>query len=97
MADEPISKFDYLSREINWMDRFYTAEIQHNKEIAAALRVSDQLALEKALSSSKELTDKQYATKADLVGLKDWQSKITGGLLLLGVIGVSLLVKTFLG
>jgi hypothetical protein len=72
----------------------------------AAERVAQELAVDKALTAAKELAEKHndliraaqirdetYATKADLGRLESWQAKITGGMVLLGIIGISNLVK----
>jgi hypothetical protein len=84
--------------------------LQHLRELGASQRTGDQLAVETALTSAKELAlghnglirkmDKQgesFATKEEVNSLRAWQAKIAGGMLALAFIGISNLVKVWGG
>lgn len=75
-------------------------------ERADLMRGADKEAVDKALDAARELAEKHndliragekkdatYATKDDVNRLEKWQSKITGGMILLGALGVANLVK----
>lgn len=80
------------------------------KELMQAHRAADQLAIKTALDSAHLLAEKHndlirqqerkdatYATKKDLERVESWQAKITGGLVVVGAIGVANLVKLLTG
>lgn len=84
--------------------------LAHQREVARLVREADKEAIDKALEASKELAEKHndliragerkdesYATKTDVNRLENWQSKMTGGLVLIGVVGVANLTKVWLG
>lgn len=82
--------------------RYTEAELRHVRELAQLQREADQLAIGKALDSSKELAEKHndlirsgekkdetYATKVDLERLSSVQGKMIGGLIVLAAIGLT--------
>ena len=94
-----VSLREYLSSRVDALDRLIQSQ-----------RTDDQTALDKALDAAKELAGKHndllrqmdrkdatYATKADIDRLTAWQSRLTGGLLVVGFIGVANLVKLWAG
>jgi hypothetical protein len=99
-----------IQRETYWIDRLYTAENAHLREVNRLQREADQLAIAKALEAAKELAEKHndlirtgekkdetYATRADMNRLEQWQSRLTGAILLVSLIGVTNLVKVWSG
>jgi len=82
---------------------------EHDRRYEAE-RTADQLAVRTADSAVKEITElhnglirkmdsqqKQFATKTELGRVEKLQSKITGGMIVLGVIGITNLAKLWLG
>lgn len=95
-------------RENRYCERHKRQEdaVLHETRIRETERAADQLAITKALESSLQLAEKHndlirqmekkddtYATKAEVNRLASWQARLTGGMLLLGAIGVGNLIK----
>lgn len=105
-----ISLKEYQLLNTHWLDRFYSAEIRHLKEVGDIHRETSALAVSIALTNQKELADKHndlirqgekkdetYATKEQLNVIRDWQSKITGALVLIAIVGVGNFIKLWTG
>lgn len=84
-------------------------EAERDKRYSAERR-ADQLAIEKAeaaagaaleahngLLRKMEREQASYALKSDVGRVEAWQAKITGGMIIIGIIGVSNLVKLWTG
>lgn len=109
-AATDISLREYLAA-LRECDRELNLErINHVREIAKVRREADQLAVKAAFAASKELLDKHndlihamerkdetYATRLDVTRLANIQSKMLGGLIVLGGIGVTNLVRLWTG
>lgn len=80
------------------------------EKLRAAQREGDQLAIDTALKSAKELADKHndliragetkdatYALKTDLSRLENWQARMTGALILVAAIGLGNFIKVWTG
>lgn len=76
----------------------------------SAERRADQLAIEKAEAAASsaleahngllrkmEKEQSTYALKTDIARLESWQARITGGMIIIGIIGISNLVKLWAG
>jgi hypothetical protein len=100
---------EVLAAQLNALDRHVKSEFDALRELLKSQREGDQLAIKTALDASQELAarhndlirhgeqkDATYATKDDVERLSAWQSKLTGGLLVVMFIGVANLVKLWL-
>jgi len=99
-----------LAEKIAALDRHVTSEFRGLRELLKSQRESDQLAIKTALDASQELAarhndlirhgeqkDATYALKEDTKRLEAWQSRLTGGMVILAVIGISNLWKIWTG
>lgn len=102
---EPVSN-ETLEVRLTALDRHVSSEFASLRELLKSQREGDQLALKTALANQKELADKHndlirqgerkdalYATRVDVERLERWQSRLSGGLLILAFIGIANLVK----
>lgn len=82
--------------------------LKHVRELSSSQRAGDQLAVETALASARELAeghnglirkmDKQsetFATKEEVNAVRTWQARIGGGVVVLASIGIADLIKVF--
>jgi len=99
-----------VTERIAALDRHFTSEFGSLKELLKSQREQDQLAVRTALTSSHELAEKHndlirqqerkdalYATQVEVDRLAAWQNKLAGGLVVVGIVGVSNLVKIWTG
>ena len=109
-AATDVSLREYLGSRIDALDRLYKSELAALKELVDAKHAAAQQAVTLALNSQQELAEKHndlirhgerkdetYATKTEVGRLEGWQNKITGGLILLSLIGIANLVKVWTG
>jgi hypothetical protein len=100
----------YVTVQIKALDRHVTSEFRALRKLLKSQREDDGKAVKTALDASKELAakhndlirqqekkDATYATKDEVNRLAGWQSKLGGGLLVLGFIGIANLVKIWTG
>jgi hypothetical protein len=105
-AATDVSLREHLESQLRSLDRFYQAEVTALKELIETKHDAAQEAVKLALASQKELAEKHndlirqgerkdetYATRAEIGRLENWQNKITGGLILLSLVGIANLVK----
>jgi hypothetical protein len=99
-----------LAERVGALDRHVKTELGALKELMTSQRDADQLAIKTALDASHELAAKHndlirlgerkeetYATKIEVKRVESWQNKVTGGLVVVSVIGIVNLVKLFAG
>jgi hypothetical protein len=109
-AATDVSIREYTARDLWWLDRHLSGEIEALRNLVTSWRESDQNAITTALTSAKELAEKHndlirsgerkeetYASKEEVGRLAGWQAKMSGGLIVLGFIGVANLVKVWTG
>jgi hypothetical protein len=105
-AATDVSLREHLEGQLRAVDRYYQAELRSLKELIETKHDAAQQAVELALTSQKELAEKHndlirqgerkdetYATKDEIGRLEQWQNKITGGLIILSLVGIANLVK----
>ena len=102
---EPVSN-DVLSAEITALDRHLTAEIAalrretvaaqqaaENAVKVAAKEAEDRLAAHNGLIEQMRRQADTFATKEAVGILQSWQARLTGGMIVLGIIGITNLAK----
>lgn len=80
-------------------DKRYGAEREADQlsTTVAKKAAEDALTLHNGLIRQMKEQQATYARKDDVQRLESWQAKITGGMLILGIIGLSNLVKLWAG
>jgi hypothetical protein len=109
-AATDVSLREYSSRDLWWLDRHLSGKIEALEALMRSNRAADQEAVKTAFKASQELAakhndlirqqekkDATYATKNDVSRVESWQSRLTGGMVVVAVIGVANLVKVWTG
>jgi hypothetical protein len=105
-----VSLREYIHVQIDGLETHMNSQMQSLKELVQSWRHDDQKAIQTAHQASQALAEKHndlirqqerkdatYATKAEISRIEAWQSKITGGVIILGFIGIANLTKLWFG
>lgn len=95
----PVDDREHLEAIANERDRRYAAEREADQLATSVAKEAAEAALELHNGLIRQMKEQQgtYARQDEVRRLESWQGRLTGGLVVVSIIGVSNLVKLWTG